>query len=156
MGLVAHVAVVLLVLLIFVNVASDILYMVPLAVVDVRLIAVNWLVSGRFSRGLTRTGIVAGIGLVVLGASALGIAVFVAPAMLEFKGTVTQIDPAMVNSAANLITHIGLLIGALMGRAVYPIWAHCSVREAHDRGEGSLLLTLSPNTRCTRRPLARW
>ena len=69
MGLVAHVAVVLLVLLIFVNVASDILYMVPLAVVDVWLIAVNWLVSGRFSRGLTRTGIVAGIGLVVLGAS---------------------------------------------------------------------------------------
>lgn len=125
LGVVAHVALALALVLNFVFPdGSDMLYMVPLGVVGLWLIIVNWLLSGTFSPGLRRTGMVAGIGLVVIGLSCLAIAAAIGPFVLAAWGpNPRDIDPVKMSSLLNRMGHLGLLIGTIMGRAVYPIWA---------------------------------
>ncbi len=119
-GVAALSLIVLCLLLIFVNVISDEIYMVPQGVLGMWLIVVNRLVSSVLPRSLTRLGTVVGIGLVLVAAFPIGSVIFVDPRIGPIP---FDYQPPKGTDMANGILHIVLLIGSFMGVATYPIWA---------------------------------
>ena len=90
---------------------SDILFMGPMGFVGVWLIAVNWLSAGVISRVLRTLGIIAGLGLVILGAS------------FFFLGGLAVLTDGPFAYANNVNFHIGIAIGGFPAFILYPIWA---------------------------------
>ena len=110
-GISALTAVVLLRVLIFVDPeVSDILFIGPIGFVGAWLIAVNWLLRDKLSRGLRLAGTVSGVGFVVAGMS-----FFFLGGLAEFANPGAYGD--------NMPFHIGLWVGGIPGFVVFPIWA---------------------------------
>jgi hypothetical protein len=120
LGVGALLFVVLLLGLIFANAVWDVLYMVPQGVLGIWLIVINRRLSGVLPRGLTRFGIICGIGLLLCGTFPLAYAAFVDSAGLHGAISDAAEGPS---TPANGITHIVLLIGTFMGVATFPIWS---------------------------------
>jgi hypothetical protein len=85
--------------------------MAPLGFVGVWLIAVNWLAGGVISIVLRIMGIIAGLGLVIVGAS------------FFFLGGLAVLTDGPFAYANNVSFHIGIRIGGIPGFILYPIWA---------------------------------
>jgi hypothetical protein len=98
-------------LLLFSPAVSDILFMGPMGFVGVWLIAVNWLSAGVISRVLRITGMIAGLGLTILGAS------------FFFLGGLAVLTDGPFAYANNVNFHTGIRIGGVPGSILYPIWA---------------------------------
>jgi len=79
--------------------------------VGVWLIAVNWLLGGVFHVALRVLGIVAGLGLVILGAS------------FFFLGGLAVLTDGPFAYTNNVNFHIGIAIGGFPAFILYPIWA---------------------------------
>jgi hypothetical protein len=113
--------VVVLMLLSFVEVVADVLYMIPQGAVGGWLIAVCWHNANGLPRGLRRLGIVAGVGLILISIFTIGYALYVDPAILH--GPISDDDPTPPGTdRANGIVHIVLAIGTLVGCSMYPLW----------------------------------
>ncbi|GAC1612993.1 MAG: hypothetical protein NVS3B27_09740 [Novosphingobium sp.] len=121
MGLVAQVGVVITSALLFNQSVSDMLYMGPIGLVGIWMLTVNHRDDNVFSRGLVWSGRIAGIGLLTVGIGFLIYGAFVAPAVFVRPLTNAEID-AQTLTFANLIAHICMAAGTILGRLVYPIW----------------------------------
>jgi hypothetical protein len=111
-GIIALCGVALFRLLLLVNPAvSDILFMGPIGFVGVWLIVVNWLLAGVLSRAIRITGTIAGVGLVIVGAS------------FFFLGGLVVLTEGPYAYTSNVAFHIGIAVGGLPGFIIYPIWA---------------------------------
>jgi hypothetical protein len=121
LGLLALSLIVLAVSLIFAHAVWDALYMIPQGLLGVWLIAVSQLGSTEMPRGLTRLGKVAGVGLVLVAAFPISYAIFVDP--IGFHGPVPFDYVPPQATTANVIVHVVLLLGTVIGVAMYPIWS---------------------------------
>jgi hypothetical protein len=120
-GVSALLLVVLFLLLIFVKIVPDDLYMIPQGLLALWLIVENRRLSGVLPRGLARLGIVAGVGLLLVAIFPIGFTLFVDPTHLN-GWTPFDYQPPPGTDTANATVHILLLIGTFMGVATYPIW----------------------------------
>jgi hypothetical protein len=111
-GLVALIGVAVIRLLQFFSPAvSDILFMGPMGFVGVWLIVVNGLLGGVLHGALRILGIVAGLGLVILGSS------------FFFLGGLAVLTDGPFAYTNNVNFHIGIAIGGFPAFILYPIWA---------------------------------
>ena len=83
----------------------------PMGFVGLWLIVVNWLLADVLSRTLRIAGTVAGVGLIILGAS------------FFFLGGLLVLRDGPFAYASNVNFHIGIAIGGFPAFIVYPIWA---------------------------------
>jgi hypothetical protein len=90
---------------------SDIWFIGPMGFVGLWLIAVNWLLNGAISRGISITGTVSGIGLAIAGVSFFF--------FLDLAALMDNPD----SYGDDLDFHIGLWVGGGPGLILYPIWA---------------------------------
>lgn len=121
LGIGALLITVLLLLMMFfkIKIIAEVLYMVPQGVFGVWLMIVNKRTAGIFSKGLRRLGIVAGFGLLIVGAFPILFAVLVDMIILQGVAPKGYIAPA---TTANFVIHLMLIFGTLMGVTTYPIW----------------------------------
>jgi hypothetical protein len=111
-GVIALAGVASLRLLLLLNPAvPDILFMGPMGFVGAWLIVVNWLLAGLLPRMLRIVGTVAGVGLVILGAS------------FFFLGGLAVLTDGPSAYANDVDFHVGIRIGGFPGFILYPIWA---------------------------------
>jgi hypothetical protein len=122
LGLFAQTALIVSSALIFTQTTSDMLYMAPVGLIGLWLLMVNRTRDGLVSTGVGWTGRVAGVGLLLIGAGFVVYGIFVAPAVFLRPLSNAEIE-AQSWTQANVIAHIGMAAGTLLGRAVYPIWA---------------------------------
>ena len=108
--------------LLFTGAVSDMLYMAPIGLVGLWLLLINTRDDELFSRGITWTGRVAGIGLLLIGIGFMIYGVFVAPAVFLRPLSNPELD-AQSLTTPNLIAHICMAAGTFLGRLIYPIWA---------------------------------
>ena len=106
-------------LLTLAHVLNDMLYMVPQGIFGVWMIWVSCHLSSLLPRHVKWLGIVAGVGLILVGVFPIAFGLFVDP--IVFRGPMPE-NYQDVNSLANLVTHIVLGIGTLIGIPSYPIW----------------------------------
>jgi hypothetical protein len=118
MAITALSAIALLQSLLFINVAPGTLYMFPQGLLGVWLIVVNRRLSNGFPPHVTRVGILAGVGLIMIGASLLTVVGYFGPGILS--GTPPPDDPQA--RLVNRIAHINLDLGTFLGKPLYPIW----------------------------------
>jgi hypothetical protein len=121
LGLGANACVALAVLLQFADLTWDSLYMLPQGLVGLWLVVINRRAVSPISKGLARTGGVAGFGLLVIGVGTLIHVGLVAPRELLGPLTNAEID-AQSWTLPNVIAHVYLAAGTLLGRTVYPVW----------------------------------
>ena len=118
-GVTALVLTMLSLLLSIANLISGTLFMLWQGLLGAWLIVVNRHLTGDFSRGLMRFGIVAGIGLLVVAVFPIGYFLFVDPSLgpqpWGYK------SPAGTEKA-NDILHSILGIGGFIGVATLPVW----------------------------------
>lgn len=94
----------------------DTLYMPPFGVFGVCLIVAHSLAWNMLPRGFTLMGMVAGFGLAILGTSAFLFLLF-----QVVGGEAAVADPRIVTWNREL--HMGLAVGTLSGRTMFPIWS---------------------------------
>jgi hypothetical protein len=121
LGLVGQSALALVLILRFANVTSDMTYMLPQGVVGLWIIAVSQASTVGPSRLLVATGWAAGVGLLVVALGFIIYGALVAPTALLRPLSTAEID-AQALTTPNIIAHICLAIGTLLGRALYPLW----------------------------------
>lgn len=107
--------------LLFAGTVSDMLYMAPVGIVGLWLLLINRRNDALFSRTIVWTGRVAGLGLLLIGAGFIIYGAFVAPAVFVRPLSNAEID-AQSLTTPNLIAHICMAAGTLLGRLIYPIW----------------------------------
>jgi hypothetical protein len=122
LGLLAQAGLVLTSGLIFTGTASDMLYMAPMGLVGLWLLLVCRNRDGLMSSRLAWLGRVAGFGLILIGLGFLIYGILVAPAIFVRPLTSAEID-AQTLTPANLVSHLLLAAGTLLGRVIYPLWA---------------------------------
>jgi hypothetical protein len=106
--------------LITANLISDGFFMLFQGLLGMWLIGVNRRVSSVFPRGLTRFGIVVGVGLVIIAVFPIGFAIFVDPSL----GPVPwDYQPPAGTEKADEILHNILVIGGFIGVATQPFWS---------------------------------
>ncbi len=98
-------------LTLFIPAFSDILFMAPMGLVGVWLIAVNWLREGMPSRGLTVVGVIAGVGLTLVGLN------------FFFNGGIAVFTHGPFAYATDIRFHMGLALGGVPGFILFPVWA---------------------------------
>jgi hypothetical protein len=114
--------IVVLVLLGFVKVVADVLYMIPQGAVGGWLIAVCLQKANGLPKGLRILGVVAGVGLILISLFPIGYSLFVDPAML--RGPISDDAPTPPGThRANGIVHMVLAAGTLVGCSMYPLWS---------------------------------
>ena len=121
-GIVALSLTALFLILIFPWIMSDAYYMIPQAMFGVCLIVINCQLKGAVSRGIRWFGIITGFGLLLVGISEIGYAIFVSPVGLRIPAAPIEELEIPVESTANIILHMILNIGSLMGVLMLPIW----------------------------------
>lgn len=122
LGLVAQGLLALSSALIFPHVTSDMLYMGPIGLVGLWLLLMSRRPEGRLSTGVVWTGRIAGFGLLLVGIGLVIYGALVAPAVFVRPLTPAEIDLQTL-TPANLVAHICMALGTLLGRLVYPLWA---------------------------------
>ena len=120
-GVTALSLMILLLLLGFVGVIADVMYMVPQGVLGVWVIVVGRLVPGVVPRGLRWLGFVSGIGLVLVATFPIAFALLVDPVILQIP--VPKPLPKVPHNTANQLIHIVLKVGSFMGVLTFPIWS---------------------------------
>ena len=90
---------------------SDILFMAPMGLVGVWLIAANWLRGTIPSRGLTVVGVIAGVGLTIVGLN------------FFFNGGIVVFTQGPFAYATDIRFHMGLALGGVPGFILFPVWA---------------------------------
>jgi hypothetical protein len=90
---------------------SDILFMGPIGFVGVWLVAVNWLLAERLSLVTRIVGTIAGLGLVIVGAS------------FFFLGGLAVLTDGPYAYGKDVDFHVGIQIGGAPGFILFPIWA---------------------------------
>src|SRR4051812_27271187 len=113
-----RITIVLLVLTVL-HLINDMLYMVPLGVFGAWLLIANRDFT-FLPRYLRRLGTIAGLGLLLVGVFPILFGIFVDPKSL--LGPLPR-DYKDVDSVANIVAHIILLVGTLTGVITYPIWS---------------------------------
>lgn len=121
-GLVGQIALILTAGLLLTGTVSDMLYMGPIGIVGFWLLLINKPDDELFSRRIARTGRIAGLGLLIIGIGFVIYGIFVAPAVFIRPLTNAELD-AQSLTTPNLIAHVCMAIGTLLGRLIYPIWA---------------------------------
>jgi hypothetical protein len=121
-GLSGQLALILAAGLLLVGTVSDMLYMGPIGVVGLWLLLVNKTDGELFPRGIAWTGKIAGVGLILIGIGFVIYGAFVAPAVFIRPLSNAELD-AQSLTMPNLVAHICMAAGTLLGRLVYPIWA---------------------------------
>ena len=116
----ALLALMLALLLTLAHVLNDMLYMVPQGILGLWIIWVSRHFSGLLPRHIRWLGILAGTGLTLIGIFPIAFGIFVDP--IVFGGPMPP-DYKDVNSTANLVVHIMLAIGTLIGLPLYPLWS---------------------------------
>jgi hypothetical protein len=120
LGVAALSLMILSLVLITANLISDGFFMLFQGLLGMWLIVVNRRVSGVFPRGLTRFGIVVGVGLAIVAVFPIGFAVFVDPSV----GPVPwDYEPPPGTEKADAILHNILVIGGFIGIATQPFWS---------------------------------
>lgn len=122
LGLVAQVSLIVTSALLFPGLVSDMLYMGPIGLVGLWLLLVNRPKDEPMSKGVAWTGRVAGAGLLAVGAGFVIYGAAVAPAVFIRPLTNAEID-AQSLTTGNLVAHVLMAVGTLLGRLIYPIWA---------------------------------
>ena len=135
LGLVAQTGVVIASALLFNHSVSDMLYMGPIGLVGIWLLTVSRRGDNVILSGLVWLGRIAGVGLLTVGLGFLIYGAFVAPAVFIRPLTNAEID-AQSLTFANLIAHICMAVGTVLGRLIYPIWTIVL---------GRRLMAISPN-----------
>jgi hypothetical protein len=121
LGLIAQAFLVITTSLIFTDTASDMLYMFGVGLVGIWLFLVTRRALDLSSSKVMWTGRVAAFGLMLIGIGFLIYGVLVAPAVFVRPLTIPEID-AQTLTPANLISHLCLALGTLLGRVIYPVW----------------------------------
>jgi hypothetical protein len=110
--------------LVFLTKASDMLYMLPQGAVGVWLLRINRLGPIGLRRSLRALGAVSGIGLLAVGISAIGVAVALGPKMMSIIGPIpTRVDAAAEQSTLNIVSHVFIMLGTLLGVLTFPVWS---------------------------------
>ena len=120
-GITGQLLVVLTTVLIFPGVTADMLYMAPMGLVGWWLLLVRRGPDVQSSRGQRILGLAAGIGLLSICAGFLVYAALVEPRIILRPLTTVELDAATW-TPANILAHVGMAIGTLIGRSTYPIW----------------------------------
>ncbi|MET0935829.1 MAG: hypothetical protein ABWX83_07565 [Luteibacter sp.] len=132
-GVIFLILVVVLLVLGYVKVVADVLYMIPQGAFGAWLIVVCWQKAIGLPTGLRILGTVAGIGLVLVSIFPIGYALFVDPAILH--GPIADNGPTPPGTRrANGIVHIVLAVGTLIGCSMYPLWSVLAGRWLMGRG----------------------
>lgn len=121
-GLLGQITLVLAAGLLFTGTVSDMLYMAPIGLVGVWLLLISRKTDETSTRAIVWTGRVAGVGLVLVGAGFVIYGALVAPAVFMRPLSNAEID-AQSLTTPNLIAHVCMALGTLLGRLIYPIWA---------------------------------
>lgn len=119
-GIVALALTIIWLVLIFVHLAWDAVYTMPQGLIGVWLILVNRRLSGVLRRGVRWLGTIAGVGLVLVGQFPITYPIFVEP--VNFFASSPD-DAPYVETTANNIIHLLLIIGTYFGVLPYPIWS---------------------------------
>lgn len=114
--------------LILVQLAWDAVYTIPQGLIGVWLILLNWRLSGVLGRGVRWLGMIAGFGMVLVGQFPITYAIFVEP--VNFFAPSPD-DAPFVETTANNIIHLLLIIGSYFGVLPYPIWSILIGRRLH-------------------------
>jgi hypothetical protein len=117
--------------LITANLIAGPLFMLFQGLLGVWLIIVNRFVSGVFPRGLTRLGVVVGVGLMIAAVFPVGYAIFVDP---DLGPVPFDYEPPAGTERANEVLHDILLIGGFLGVALLPIWTALIGRKLLEMG----------------------
>jgi hypothetical protein len=103
-----------------VSIIADVLYMVPQGAFGVWLMIVNKRMAELLSKRLRQLGIVAGLGLFIVGTFPILFAVLVDTLILQGQAPEGYEPPATI---ANLVIHLILIFGTVMGVTTFPIWS---------------------------------
>ena len=102
----------------FVDIGPDTLYMLPQGLLGVWLIMMSRRMRGHISGVVSRIGVLAGVGLLMIAASLLSIILYFGVGALS--GPIR--NPGPYAQAVNRIAHYNLRIGTYLGRLGLPIW----------------------------------
>ena len=102
----------------FVNVGPDTLYMLPQGLLGVWVIMMSRRMRSHFSRAVSRIGVLAGVGLLMIAASLLAIILYFGVGALS--GPIR--NPGSYATAVNRVAHYNLRIGTYPGRLGFPVW----------------------------------
>lgn len=131
--------IVVLVVLGFISVVADVLYMIPQGAVGGWLIVVCLQSVNGLPKGLRRLGILAGVGLILISIFPIGYSIFVDPAIL--RGPISDDDPTPPGTEkANRIIHLALAVGTLIGCSMYPLWSALAGRWVLVRGRSAAVV----------------
>jgi hypothetical protein len=122
LGLFAQSSLVFASALIFTGTVSDMLYMAPIGLVGMWLLLVNRSGNGIASSAVVWLGRAAGAGLLIIAVGFVIYGIFIAPAVFLRPLSNAEID-AQSLTPANLVAHVCMAVGTLLGRLVYPVWA---------------------------------
>jgi hypothetical protein len=120
-GVIAQTGVILASALTFAGLASDMLYMAPMGLVGLWLVLVNRKRSRLVSGSVAWTGRVAGFGLMLIGLGFCIYGALVAPQAFLRPLTTAELD-AQTLTTSNLVAHLCMAAGTLLGRFIYPVW----------------------------------
>ena len=118
-GIVAAFMTSLCLILIFVKLVSEIMYMVPQGLVGISLIGINLQRGGLISLGLRIFGVIVGAGLLLTGIFPLSFAFLVSMDALRIPAAPMREFP---QTSANNFLHILLVIGSFLGVITLPFW----------------------------------
>ena len=121
LGVIAQISLVVASALLFTGAVSDMLYMAPIGLVGLWLLRFNRAGNALCSPALAWSGRIAGVGLCAIGLGFVIYGLTVAPAVFIRPLTPAEID-AQALTPGNLVAHILMLVGTLIGRLVYPFW----------------------------------
>ena len=127
-------------LFIFPKVMSDSYYMIPQAMFGIWLVIVNWQLSGILPRGLRWFGMIVGVGLLLVGLSVIGYAIFVDSIGLHIPAVDQNKTEDPGATTANIIVHNILFIGSFMGVLTLPFWTILLGRKLIREREGQLAM----------------
>lgn len=115
--------------LVYLTRASDMLYMLPQGGIGLWLIATSLKQPTSLSRSLCIFGFVVGTGLLLVGAGFSAIAAAQGPELWSLSHqALGDPDPAVEASRLNVVGHQVLLVGTLLGVALFPVWAVLAAR----------------------------
>jgi hypothetical protein len=118
----------------FANVAPDSLYFLPQALLGLWVIVIGRRLRSHLSSTTSRLAVVAGVGLLIVGLSlAMMLAYF---GWGLFSGAIRDADAT--GQTINRVSHYTLRVGTYLGRLGFPVWVLMIAREV---ARGSLKLT---------------
>lgn len=122
MGIASLLLVAVCLALIFTKRVPDDLYMIPLGAFGLWMVSANRRMASVLPRRLTRLGVVAGVGLALVGSFPLAFTLFVDHA--HWRGwTPYDYQAPAGTDVANAISHLVLVIGTFTGLTTVPIWS---------------------------------